>query len=242
MLEWQKEIAIRNGVPPRLVERLSEAFNHAPVGNSSTDGWVNWLLDIVAEYPLDLTIFVKETALISVFGRAYTNTSNPEATAKRILEALKVLVSKWCRGCTLAQIEEWLLEFIRKHEENVSQQANQSSTAQHARRFAIRIAPDIGFLCGLLGQISAYKVAEEDGIMPPLIEMLPQMVRTGDYDLHHTALRQMSTHPSRVELFEMLFELNLPSIANAYATMDVVREEVTSAVMLKSFTALVDKQ
>lgn len=242
VLDWQREIAVRNGVPPRLIERLVEAFDHAPVEKTATEDWINWLLDIVAEHPLDLTIFVRETALEFVFGRAYTNTTIPKATAKRILGALKTLVSMWCAGRTLVEIEAWLLAFIRKHEGEVKQRANQSSTAQRARRFAIRIAPDLGFLCGVLGQIAAYKNAEEGGVSLPVVDMLPQMVRVGDHDRHHTALRQMTTNASRVETFGAYVSLRGSFKAGASAEMDVVRDEVTTAMLLQSFTDLDDEE
>lgn len=240
VLDWQREIAVRNGVPPRLVERLVEAFDQAPVDKTVTEGWINWLLDIVTEHPLDLTIFVRETALESVFGRAYTNTTKPNATAKRILEALKTLVSMWCEGRTLIEIEAWLLAFIREYEGEVKRQASQSSTAQRARRFVIRIAPDLGFLCGVLGQIAVYKAAEEGGVILPVINMLPQMVRAGDYDRHHTALRQMITNASRVKTLEEHVALRGYFKAGASAEMDAVREEVSSAMLLRAFTDLDD--
>ena len=242
VLDWQREIAVRNGIPPRLIERLVEEFNQAPVEKTATEDWVNWLLDIVAEHPLDLTIFARETALESVFGRAYTNTNKPNATAKRILGALKTLVSMWCGGRTLVEIEAWLLAFIRKHEGEVRQQANQSSTAQRARRFAIRIAPDLGFLCGVLGQIAAYKAVEKEGVLLPVIDMLPQMVRAGDYDRHHTALRQMTTNASRVETFAARMALGGAFKASATAEIDIVREEVKTANMMQSLTSFGDDE
>ncbi|NAW18972.1 DEAD/DEAH box helicase, partial [Salmonella sp. hn-f5] len=82
---WQREIAIRNGVPPKLIERLVVAFDTAPIEKTATEHWINWLLDIVADYPLDLMIFVRQAALESVFGRSYTNTTKPKASSKRIL-------------------------------------------------------------------------------------------------------------------------------------------------------------
>jgi replicative superfamily II helicase len=242
VLDWQREIAVRNGIPPRLIERLVEAFDQAPVEKTATEDWINWLLGVVAEHPLDLTIFVRETALESVFGRAYTNTTRPKATAKRILGALQTLVSMWCGGRTLVEIEAWLLSFVRKHEGEVKQQANQTSTAQRARRFAIRIAPDLGFLCGVLEQIVAYKAADGDGPMLPVIDMLPQMVRAGDYDRHHAALRQMTTAASRVETFESYLSLRGSFKAEPSAEMAVVRDEVTAAILLQSFTDLGEEE
>ncbi len=148
----------------------------------------------------------------------------------------------WCGGRTLIEIEDWLLAFIRKNEGDVKQRANQSSTAQRARRFAIRIAPDISFLCGVLGQISTYKAAEQGVPMPPVIEMLPQMVRAGDYDRHHTALRQATKNASRVGTFEMHITLRDSYRVEASAAMDAVREEVNTAILLQAFTDFNDEK
>jgi hypothetical protein len=200
------------------------------------------LLDVVAESPLDLTIFLRETALESVFGRAYTNTTKPKATAKRILAALQTLVSMWCGGRTLVDIEDWLLTFIRKHEGEVRQQANRSSTAQRARRFAIRIAPDLGFLCGVLVQIVAHKAAAGEGEALPIVEMLPQMVRAGDHDRHHAALRQATAAASRVGTFETYLSLRTAFKAGPHAEMDNVREEVDFALMMQAFTDIDDDE
>ncbi|WP_368889323.1 DEAD/DEAH box helicase [Morganella morganii] len=240
VLDWQREIAIRNSVPPKMIERLVDAFDTAPVEKTATEYWINWLLDIVADHPLDLTIFVRQTALESVFGRSYTNTTEPKATSKRILGALKTLISMWCAGRTLIEIEDWLLAFIRKHEGKVKQQTNQSTTAQRARRFAIRITPDVGFLCGVLGQIAAYKAAEQGVPMSLVIEMLPQMVRAGDYDRHHMALRQINKIASRVETFETHVLLRDSFKAGAYAEMDVVRKDVKTAISHQKFMDLDD--
>ena len=243
VLDWQRDIAVRNGVPPKLVARLVEAFDQAaPAEKTATEDWINWLLDIVAENPLDLTIFVREAALESVFGRAYTNTTRPKTTAKRILGALKTLVSMWCAGRTLVEIEAWLLAFIRKHEGEVKQQANQSSTAQRARRFVIRITPDLGFLCGVLGQIVAYRAAETGEVMLPVIDMLPPMVRSGDYDRHHAALRQTISNASRIETFEAHSALKGYFKAGALAEMDVVRDEVSAATLLQASNDLDDHE
>ena len=144
----------------------------------------------------------------------------------------------WCGGCTLVEIEDWLLAYVRKHEGQVKQRANRSATAQRARRFAIRIAPDLGFLCGVLGQIVSYKSAAGEGPSLPVIEMLPQMVRAGDHDRHHSALRQMKTVSSRVETFRASLALADHFSAGPTAEMEAVRDEVTTAVMVQSFDEL----
>ena len=144
---------MRDGVPPHFVERLVAALDQAPLDKETTEDWMNWLLDVVGQHPQDIGVFMRETALESVFGRAYTNSTKPKATARRTIEALQHLIAMWCGGRTLVEIEEWLLRYVRKHEGEVAKSASRSSTAQRACRFAIRIAPDLGFLWGVLGQV-----------------------------------------------------------------------------------------
>ncbi len=242
VLDWQREIAVRNGVPPQFVERLVKRLDEAPVDETSTAAWIAWLLDVVAEEPRNLTLFLRETALESVFARSFTNTDKPKATAKRILAALKTLVSMWCGGCTLVEIEAWLLAFIRKHEGTVKQQANQFHTAQRARRFAIRLAPDLGFLCGLLGQIVTHRAAAGEGEGLPVVDMLPQMVRAGDHDRHHAILRQSTTAASRVGTYETYLSLRAGFKAGAGAEMEAVRAEVDTALMMQAFTDFDDEE
>lgn len=235
VLDWQREIAVRNGVPPQFVERLVERFDEAPVDETSTAAWVAWLLDVVAEDPRDLTIFLRETALESVFARSFKNTDRPNARTERIVRALKNLVSMWCGGRTLVEIESWLLAFIRKNEGAVRRQADHSHSAQRARRFAIRVAPDLGFLCGLLGQVVAQRVAEGEGKRLPVIEMLPQMVRAGDHNRHHAVLRQLTAAPSRVGTYETFLSLKTSFNAGSAAELEAVREEVELALMSQDF-------
>ena len=231
VLDWQREIAVRNGIPPKLIERLVVALKTAPVNTDTTADWVCWLLDIIAEHPLDLTIFVLEAALNSVFGRAYSNNSEPKATARLILQALKTLISMWCSGKSLVVIEEWLLNFVREHEGKVNQKANRSVTAQRARRFAIRITPDLGFLCGVLGQVAKHLSMEEGSLELSVIDMLPQMVRAGDYDRHHTVLRQTQTVSSRVQTYDICETLRPRFSAPPLSSIEEIRNDVSMAML-----------
>lgn len=78
--------------------------------------------------------------------------------------------------------------------------------------------------------------------MLAVIEMLPQMVRAGDYDRHHMALRQMTKIASRVGTFETHISLRDSFKAGASAEMDVVREEVQAAILLQAFTDLDEEE
>lgn len=231
-LDWQQELAVRNGISPRLVTRLAGALLSAPGNLNSTADWLGWALDVIAEYPSDLALFVRPAALEAVFGRAYQLN---DASSKAILAAMRKLVEMWCSGTTLVGMEAWLLQFIRDNEGRVPQQAMASSTAHRARRFAIRITPDLGFLCGVLGQVAAYLYADQDQSPLPMIDMLPQMLRNGDYDRHHMALRQSMQGVSRVMTYLTYKQHSVRFTKSSSMTFDSVRDEVSTALIAEMF-------
>lgn len=235
VLPWQLALAVRNGVPPELIARLVSQLGSAPIDKADTVDWVSWLLDISVKSSADLTLFVRETSLKKVFGRAYTNQADKDAGSQIILGALKSMVEMWCGGESLVEIETWLLAFIREHEQPVLQQTSVQRHANRARRFTIRILPDIGFLCGLLSQIG--KVMElETGIPPsPVIEMLQQMVKAGDFNRHHSCLRRETNSTSRVGSYEELETMADDFEADGSAELETVQNEVKHAIIIRSF-------
>ncbi|APX90370.1 DEAD/DEAH box helicase [Brevirhabdus pacifica] len=240
VLEWQKELAVRNGIPPEIIERLTSAIGQAPTSSTSTVAWVGWLLDLTIKSPIELSLFIRETSLQAVFGRAYTNRPDRETAALQIVQAIKELTGMWCSGSTLLEMESWLLLFIRKYEGAVKQQASKSSTAHRARRFAIRILPDLGFLCGLLDQVARRMELETGFAPPPVVEFLQQMVKAGDYDMHHNAFRLETISTSRVGAFNSFQEIKSKFTADPSKSIEEVREEVRTAIVGSLFDSLGD--
>ncbi|WP_370141957.1 hypothetical protein [Bradyrhizobium yuanmingense] len=40
VLDWQRQIAVRNGIPPRLIERLGQVLDQAPIDKTATEDWI----------------------------------------------------------------------------------------------------------------------------------------------------------------------------------------------------------
>jgi hypothetical protein len=240
VLPWQQSLAVRNGVPPELIARIVSQMGSAPIDIAETTDWVSWLLDVCVISSADLTLLVRETSLKTVFGRAYTNQADMDAGSQIIVGALKSLVGMWCGGKSLVVIEIWLLAFIREHEKPVIQQASVQRHANRARRFSIRILPDIGFICGLLSQIG--KAMElETGIPPcPAIEMLQQMVKVGESNRHQSCLRRETNSTTRVGSYEELKTMANGFLADASADLETVQNEVRNALMLRNFSSIDD--
>ncbi|PLT82569.1 DEAD/DEAH box helicase [Sinorhizobium medicae] len=238
VLDWQKEIAVRNGVPPALVERIAAALPQAPVSSTDTASWMNWVLQIVATEPLDLFAVVRASALQSIFGRAFAHLVGSEDPKdfKLLIDALADLVTNWCEATNLVKIEEKILKFVRANEGEVSQPARASSTATRARRFAIRLAPDFGFLCGLLGQVyQGWSTATSNSI-PPIVDMLPQMIRNGDRNRHHAVIRAREANTTRVSSHKIYMEFMGGFDFDSTSPIETIRDQVDTAYTMRAFS------
>ena len=238
VLNWQQELAVRNGVPPQIIARFADNFSTAPKDSTTTSDWIGWLLDLGVKSGDDLTLFIRETSLESVFGRAYKNQTNKDTSTALILNALKTLVEMWCSGKTLVEIETWILNFVRKNEGNVKSAAPKDSYAKRSRRFAIRILPDIGFMCSLLSQVGSSLEAEKGKSSPPIIELLQQMVKVGDFDRHQYCLRWETGSDTRVGCFEEYFSLKEHITLNPDDDIDTIRQNVSLARAIQVFSSV----
>lgn len=235
VLNWQQELAVRNGVPPEIIARLDAAYDIVPGQAVTTAEWFDWLLDKCIRSASDLMLIVRSGSLETVFGRAWTNTPDRTNAVAQIRSALKVMTRMWCEGKTLVEIEAYLLAFIHAHEGEVTNRASQSATAHRARRFAIRILPDIGFLSGLLAQVSSHRAAKEGTEVAPIVSMLQRMVKAGDHDRHHAVLRTTTQNASRVLSLQTCNELRHHFTAGSWDPIEAVQGDIRRALILQGF-------
>lgn len=104
-----------------------------------------------------------------------------------------------------------------------------------ARRFAIRILPDIGFLCSLAAQILAHPDRGDPQPDHPILPLLQRMVKAGDHDRHHAMLRVNDQEPSRVRNFQLCESLRPHFPAGTMDPIEAVQGDVNRAVIMRSF-------
>ncbi|MEE4210761.1 MAG: DEAD/DEAH box helicase [Parvularcula sp.] len=240
VLDWQQTLAVRNGVPPEIVARLNAAYDAAPNEAVTTGDWIDWLLETSIKSARDLMLFIRVTSLETVFGRAWTNAPNRDAAVAPILEALRNMTRMWCEGKTIVEIEAYVLAVIHANEGRVKQRASRSTTAHRARRFAIRILPDIGFLCGLFAQIATHRAIESGVDVVPIVPMLQRMVKAGDHDRHHAILRTETKNPSRVRSLQACNEMRQHFSAGPQDPIEAVQGDISRARILQEFDDLDD--
>ena len=201
-LPWEEELAAKTGATRRFIAALAAAYATAPSDAIKAEPWIGWLLDQFDPAMDDVDAFLRPDTMTRVFGRAYS--SQRESTARRLvaLAGVKAVLKGWFAGEPLLQLEGHIAGFIAANEIGVKQATRADAKAKHARRFSLRLAPDLGFLCGVLGQVATKHEAEAGKAPPPMLQFLPQLVRRGFATPYHFALSRSMPSASRVAVQE----------------------------------------
>ena len=235
-LPWQEELAARTGASSSFIAALAGAYAAAPLNAIEANDWVAWLLDQLDPNSPDFDVFLRPETLSRVFGRSYSTLVAIPSGRATVRDGLKTVIAAWLSGKSLTEIEADICKFVAAHEGLVKRPTKPNGHAQRARRFALRLAPDLGFLCGVLAQV-AKRLADEPGAPPmvPMVSFMPNLIRHGCRTPYHYLIRRSMETPSRPAV-----ELRFESIA---ADLDrqpnddwlQVRTKVEQALALEVF-------
>ena len=228
-LPWQEELAAKTGASAGFVIKLASAYTHAPKNSVDAVDWIVWLIEQLDPADEDFDTFLRADILGRVFGRAYTAQQEVEARRKVGLKGVMLVLSPWFEGKPLIDIEAEIATFIAANEGTVRRPTRADPKAKRARRFALRLAPDLGFLCGLLNQIALNVAAGNEMLPPPMVGFLSQLVRRGFQTPYHFALSRDMSNASRPEI-QQAFE-TVSAIIDRQPTDDwnTVREKLENA-------------
>jgi len=197
-LPWQEELAAKTGASSAFIANLAAAYAEAPETATEATLWIDWLLKQLDVDGDDFDVFLRPETMGRVFGRAYDEQAVTPAGRERLREAVSGALTMWLRGETLVALEASISGFVAANEGLVKRPTKPEKRAQRARRFALRLVPDISFLCGVLSQVAA-RLAEQAGAdgPAPMVTFLPSLVRHGCDTPYHYLIRRSMDFPSR---------------------------------------------
>jgi hypothetical protein len=197
-LPWQEELAAKTGASAAFVAALSAAYPTAPLAAVEATDWIFWLLDQLDPTSSDFDVFLRPDTMKKVFGRAYPSLLARPGGRARLRLGVKSALTGWLTGLPLNQLEMDICAFIAANEGPVARPTRADGHAQHARRFALRLVPDLGFLCGVLAQVAAQLAADAgEPLAAPMVSFLPTLVRHGCRTPYHYLIRRTLEAPSR---------------------------------------------
>jgi superfamily II DNA/RNA helicase len=234
-LPWQEELAAKTGTTAAFIVRLAAAYEGAPFNSPDADVWVKWLIGQLNPAEQETDAFLRPEAVGRVFGRAYTTQPNPEAARRIALQGTLGALDLWFGGRPLCEIEKMIAAFVAANEIGAKRPTTADAKGKRARRLAIRLAPDLGFLCGLFSQISQ-KISEEQGTeAPPMAGFLSQLTRHGFKSPYHYALSRDSDSGSRVEVHQTFEGIAGKLHRDAKDNWDTVRQKLETVQITEMF-------
>lgn len=235
---WIEELAAKTGASATFISGLASKLTHAPLNSSDVNTWLIWLLDQLDPEDNTFDIFLRPEILSKVFGRAITTITDIQTQRTVGKESVKYTLDLWFKGKTLAAMEEKIAEWIMALEVNVTRATSAHTKVKRARRFSLRVVPDIGFLSGILAQVGEKIAAENSGQPPPMLRFLPQLIRKGLPTPYHFAFARAKDINSRAEVLAGFSEVSSYVSMNSHDDWGKVFEKVRVAIVAASLDNL----
>lgn len=191
---------------------------------NSIPAWRRWFFTWLQRNPDMLEHIFRTSSLSELFGKQYTNLTSAEEKAELAVPVLRKLVWLWMQGQPLSKLELVLVKDKKKLKQCIG-----------ARRFVIRIIPELSFLFGFPALLHERRqvLNNTDTEMPAAPAQLRYCLRHGYNSLEKSALSQLlrSEQLSRREVHSRYQEIR-PFIDTAIPgeNWDQVMDRVSNAL------------
>ncbi|MCD7100720.1 hypothetical protein [Pseudoclavibacter sp. 13-3] len=147
---WVRQCALISGLPLADIQFVAESLNSAPAGIGTIESWSAWILNLLE------TRSAMTEAMLRAGSRAAL-TGAPEelddwvTSGSMLVQHLRVLLPPWLRGESLLKIQQ--VGITRKLAKNADKKLT------FARKFMLRVVPDLAYLFSLPGMVIEQRAA-----------------------------------------------------------------------------------
>jgi hypothetical protein len=220
------QIASTMGISLAAVRALSFDLNDNVIKrNSTVASWLSWVFDWIASHPDMFDIIIRQELLGDLFGNVFVELSDSNERIRYALPVMKNLVLLWMNGKPLSDLEM-----------AVGTDWDDLGTCDKARKFVLRIVPELAYFCGiplLLHQRRLKSKGQSTDDVPSAFVQFNRCVRRGylTYECAAYAQIMFGKHYSRREVHQKFSDLQkyLPVGANDEAweaTLSRVRQAI----------------
>jgi superfamily II DNA/RNA helicase len=180
----ETQVAASLGLSVELVSRLStELEKNGPSTDARVPKWRRWFFDWLSENPDLLEQVCRRQSLIDLLDKkTYEKFTTDEEKSNYALPILRKLTWLWMRGEPLSELEKVL-----------GTAPKNLKTCNGARRFVLRVVPELSYLFGLPTLLHERAQANEDNPvpLPSVLTQLGRCVRLGFNSHEKVALNQI---------------------------------------------------
>jgi superfamily II DNA/RNA helicase len=134
-----RDLASMVGLPEDVLKALSDALGEAPSGMAGTvAGVCDWMFAWMRINPTHLFRMIKASTLDELFGKAYAELPSNHEKVEYAVPKLQAALRQWMDGAPLNEIQP-----------TISSSGAAAKFSLDARKFVIRMIPDLAHLMGL---------------------------------------------------------------------------------------------
>ncbi|WP_454692584.1 DEAD/DEAH box helicase [Achromobacter aloeverae] len=145
--DWADKMAANYGAPSEVIRELKRRLEDSPPAGRTTLDWYNWTITWLTDRPILISQLIRRESLDSYMGEALKKLDDDFERGELAAGAVTVALRAWVNGETLSEI----------------QKATPSSRSPHfeqARRFVLRIVPELAYIFSLPELVRRFLEAE----------------------------------------------------------------------------------
>ncbi|CUA82914.1 Helicase conserved C-terminal domain [Gulbenkiania indica] len=200
--DWADKMAANYGAPSDVLRELKIRLETSPPIGRTTLDWFTWTATWLTERPILISQMTRRESLDGYMGEQFKSIVDDEERGKLAVGIVLEALMAWISGKTLVQIHE--LKPTKKQQKHCEQ----------ARRFVLRVLPELSYLFSLPELVRRYLAAEDlsldmDELASVELEKLGSCVREGYDTVEKLALAKFrGKTASRVRVHDQWDEMD----------------------------------
>jgi hypothetical protein len=223
-----RDLASMVGLPEDVLKALSDALSNAPDDMVGTvAGICEWMFSWMEANPGHFFRMIKPSTVEDLFGKTYGDLASAEEKARFAVPKLEATLRQWMNGAPLNEIQP-----------TISPKGAAAEFSPDARKFVIRMVPDLAHVMGLPSRIM--QMFTRGGSEPSTVEgagallLAHVCVRRGFPDAEMAAFSMLRGALNRRAVHRAFEEIR-PHVAEGESgeTIEHLRERIRAAKELK---------
>lgn len=225
--DWADKLAANYGVRPEILREIRFRLESSPPENRQTADWFSWTSAWLKERPILISQMTRRDSLDGYMGTGFSDIDDDAARGELAIEPVMAALKAWIEGKTLVEIQ------------SVNPPVRRSKQLVQARRFVLRVVPELAYIYSLPALVRQYVDDEEFslelfGLASVQLEMLGSCVREGYNSVEKLALaRHRGKSLSRVGIHKQWDDLDwLMAFAEGAESWADVTQRIKAGVIL----------
>lgn len=190
--DWADKMAANYGAPSEVLRELKARLETSPPVGRTTLDWFTWTAIWLTERPILISQMTRRESLDGYMGEPFKSLEDEEQRGKFAVDVVLASLKMWIGGETLAELQK------------LKQTIQQPKYCEQARRFVLRVLPELAYVFSLPELVRRHLAAEDwslemDELASVELEKLGSCVREGYDTVEKLALAKVrSSSASRV--------------------------------------------